>query len=195
MDARIALSNYGAVVAELRARPIFLQEICEAQSNDNEWKAKRTQRKLGSESDFRIGFEFDFRVLRFSRKGKLSHRFIGPYEIIERIGLVAYRLTLLSELEKIHDVFHVSMLRRYRSDPSHVISQTEVEIQPDMTYGEEPIKILDWEIKQLKNKNITLVKVLWHRYGIKEATWGPEEAMRNQYTHLLTSNIFENENP
>ncbi|KAA3470204.1 DNA/RNA polymerases superfamily protein [Gossypium australe] len=68
------------------------------------------------------------KVLRFSRKGKLSPCFIGPYEITERIGPVAYRLALPSELEKIHDVFHVSILRRYRSDPSHVIIPTEVEI-------------------------------------------------------------------
>ncbi|KAA3474265.1 reverse transcriptase [Gossypium australe] len=82
------------------------------------------------------------KVLRFERKGKLSPHFIGPYEVIERIGPVAYRLALPSELEKIHDLFHVFMLRRYRSDPSHVIVPTEVEIQPDMTYGEEPVKIL-----------------------------------------------------
>ncbi|KAA3473400.1 Retrovirus-related Pol polyprotein from transposon 17.6 [Gossypium australe] len=81
-------------------------------------------------------------LLRFGWNGKLSPRFIGPYEITERIGPIAYRLALPSELEKIHDVFHVSMLRRYRSDPSHVISLTEVDIQPDMTYGEESVKIL-----------------------------------------------------
>ncbi|KAA3473558.1 DNA/RNA polymerases superfamily protein [Gossypium australe] len=68
------------------------------------------------------------KVLRFGRKGKLSPRFIGPYEVIARIGPVAYRLALPFELEKIHDVFHVSMWHRYRSDPSHVISQTKVEI-------------------------------------------------------------------
>ncbi|XP_012435375.2 uncharacterized protein LOC105761995 [Gossypium raimondii] len=82
------------------------------------------------------------KVLRFSRKGKLSPRFIGPYEVIERIGLVAYRLALPPELEKIHNVFHVSMLRRYISDPSHVITHSEIELQPDMTYSEEPVRIL-----------------------------------------------------
>ncbi|KAA3480520.1 reverse transcriptase [Gossypium australe] len=68
------------------------------------------------------------KVFQFGRKGKLSPRFIGPYEIFERVGLVAYRLRLLSELEKIHNVFHVSTLRRYRSDPSHVIVPSEIEI-------------------------------------------------------------------
>ncbi|KAA3484122.1 reverse transcriptase [Gossypium australe] len=79
------------------------------------------------------------KILRFGRKGKLSLRFIRLYEIIERVGPVAYRLSLLYELEKIHNVFHVSMLQRYRSDPSHVISATEVENQLDMLYTEEPI--------------------------------------------------------
>ncbi|KAA3463116.1 pol protein [Gossypium australe] len=62
------------------------------------------------------------KVLRFDRKGKLSPRFIGPYEILERIGLVAYRLALPLELDQIHNVFHVLMLRRYRFDPSHVLT-------------------------------------------------------------------------
>ncbi|KAA3466259.1 DNA/RNA polymerases superfamily protein [Gossypium australe] len=114
------------------------------------------------------------KVLQSGRKGKLSPRFIGPYEIIERIRPVAYRLALLPELHRIHNVFYVSMLRRYRSDPSHVISLTEVGIQPDMTYNEEPIKILAREIKELRNKK---VKVLWQRHGIEEATWKLEDTI------------------
>ncbi|KAA3457139.1 Retrotransposable element Tf2 [Gossypium australe] len=135
------------------------------------------------------------KVFRFGWKGKLSPRFIGPYEIIERIGSIAYHLALPSELEKIHDVFHMSMLRRYRSDPLHVIELTEVEIEPDMTYGEKPVKILAREVKQLRNKSIALVKVLWQRHGVEEATWEPKEAMRNQYPNLFTSKIFRDENP
>ncbi|KAK5833525.1 hypothetical protein PVK06_017370 [Gossypium arboreum] len=89
------------------------------------------------------------KVLRFGRKGKLSPRFIRPYEIIERIGLVAYRLLLPPELEKFYDVFHVSMLRRYRSDPSHVINPSEIEMQSDLSYEEEPVRILTREVKEL----------------------------------------------
>ncbi|KAA3488432.1 reverse transcriptase [Gossypium australe] len=131
------------------------------------------------------------KVLRFGRKGKLSPRLIEPYKVTERIGPVAYRLALSPELEKIHDVFHVSMLRRYRSDPSHVIEPTKVEIEPDLTYGEEPFKILAREVTQLRNKGIALVKVLWRRHGIEEATWESEETMRNQYPNLFTVQIFE----
>ncbi|XP_017620772.1 uncharacterized protein LOC108464985 [Gossypium arboreum] len=92
------------------------------------------------------------KVLRFCRKEKLSPRFIGLYEIVERIDPVAYKLALPSELEKIHNVFHNSMLRRYKSDPSHVIPHSEIELQPDLTYSKEPVRILAWEDKELWNK-------------------------------------------
>ncbi|KAA3466612.1 DNA/RNA polymerases superfamily protein [Gossypium australe] len=113
--------------------------------------------------EFQIGDKLFLKkkILRFGRKGKLSLRFIRPYGIIKRIGPVVYRLAFPLELEKIHNVFHVSMLHRYRSDPSHVISPSEIEIQPDMTYNEEQIRILGLEIKELRNEHIALVKVLW----------------------------------
>ncbi|KAA3483822.1 Gag-Pol polyprotein [Gossypium australe] len=81
-------------------------------------------------------------------------------------------------VRKDHNVFHVSMLCRYRLDPSHVISRSEIEIQLDMTYNEEPIRFLTREIEELRNKRIALVKVLWQRHRVEEATWEPEKAMR-----------------
>ncbi|XP_039043539.1 uncharacterized protein LOC120182718, partial [Hibiscus syriacus] len=124
------------------------------------------------------------KVLRFGRKGKLSPRFIGPYEIVKRVGPVAYQLALLPEMEKIHNVFHVSMLRKYRSDPSHIVTTEEIEVQSDLTYEEEPVQILAHEVKQLRNKTIPLVKVLWRNHKVEEATWEREEDMKIQYPHL-----------
>ena len=80
--------------------------------------------------------------MRFGKKGKLSPRFIGPYEVIEKVGPVAYRLNLPPELEKIHNVFQVLMLRRYRSDPSHVVFSETIKLRPDLTYEEESVGIL-----------------------------------------------------
>ena len=82
----------------------------------------------------------------------MSPRFIGPYEAIEKVGPVAYKLASPSELENIHNVFHVSMLRRYRSDPSHVVSLETIELRPDLTYEEDPVKILAQEVKELWEK-------------------------------------------
>ncbi|XP_016704311.1 uncharacterized protein [Gossypium hirsutum] len=133
------------------------------------------------------------KVLQFGRKGKLSLRFIGPYETVERIYHVAYRLALPSELEKIHNVFYVSMLRRYRSDPSHLIPHSEIELQPDLTYLEEPVRILAQKVKELLNKRVLLVKILWHQHSLEEATWEIEESMRLQYLNLFLGNNFEDE--
>ena len=110
------------------------------------------------------------KVMIFGKKSKLSPRFIGPYEVIEKVGQVAYCLALPSELEKIHNVFHLSMLRRYRSDPSHVVSSETIELRPNLTYEEEPVEILAREVKELQNNPIPLVKVLWRNHKTEEAT-------------------------
>ena len=79
--------------------------------------------------------------------------------MIEKVGPVTYRLDLPPELENIHNVFHVSMLRRYRSDPLHVVSSEIIELIPDLTYEEEPVEILAREVRKLRNKRIPLIKV------------------------------------
>ncbi|KAK8600790.1 hypothetical protein V6N12_050638 [Hibiscus sabdariffa] len=79
------------------------------------------------------------KVLRFGKKGKLSPRYNGPFEILERFGPMAYRLALPPEFDKIHNVFHVSMLQRYRYDPSHILEPEEMKLNPDLSYEEEPV--------------------------------------------------------
>ncbi|XP_060183082.1 uncharacterized protein LOC132613038 [Lycium barbarum] len=125
------------------------------------------------------------KIMRFGQKGKLSPRFIRPYEVLERVGLVAYKLALPPKLDKIHNVFHVSILRRYRSDPSNILYVESIEVSPDLTYKEEPIQILAHETKDLRNNKIPLVRFLWRNHSGKEATWEREEDMRIQYPHLF----------
>ena len=115
----------------------------------------------------------------------MSPRFIGPYEVTEKVGPMTYRLALPPDLEKIHNVFHVSMLRRYRSDPSHVVSTETIELRLNLTYEEEPVEILAREVKELRNKKIPLVKVLWRNHKTEEANWESEETMRQQYLQLF----------
>ncbi|XP_038999285.1 uncharacterized protein LOC120124778 [Hibiscus syriacus] len=125
------------------------------------------------------------KVLRFGHKGKMSPRFIEPYEVLKKIGPVAYKLALPPEMEKIHNAFHVFMLWQYRSDHAHIITPYEIEVQSDLSNEEEPVQILAFETKQLRNKMILLVKVLWRNHKVEEDTWEREEDMREQYPHLF----------
>ncbi|KAA0036152.1 pol protein [Cucumis melo var. makuwa] len=124
-------------------------------------------------------------VLRFEKKGKLSPRFIGPFEILERIGPVTYRLALPPFFSAMHDVFHVSMLRRYVADPTHVVDFEPLQISENLSYEEQPVEILAREVKKLRNREISLVKVLWRNHGVEEATWERKEDMRAQYPELF----------
>ncbi|KAL0551742.1 hypothetical protein IC582_010831 [Cucumis melo] len=109
-------------------------------------------------------------VLRFEKKGKLSPRFVEPFEILERIGPVAYRLALPPSLSAVHNVFHVSMLRKYVADPTNVVDFKPLQIYEDLSYEEQPVEILAREVKMLRNRGISLVKVLWRNHGVEEAT-------------------------
>ena len=134
------------------------------------------------------------KILGFGKKGKLSQRFIGSYEILERIGPMAYRLALPPELAKLHNVFHVSILQRYHSDESHILPVQDIQVQANFSYEKEPKAILAREVKQLRNKQVPLVKVLWQHHDREEATWEPEATMRAQYPQLSDSSMnFEDE--
>ncbi|XP_075475660.1 uncharacterized protein LOC142508871 [Primulina tabacum] len=122
---------------------------------------------------------------RDPRKGKLSPRFIGPFEILDRIGKRAYRLALPPDLDRVNNVFHVSMLRKYISNPSHVLRHEALDLMPNLTYQEVPIQILDRKVKVLRNKEIGIIKILWRNQLVEEATWEPEEEMKLQYPELF----------
>ena len=120
-------------------------------------------------------------VMGFGKKGKLSPRYVGPYMIKKMIGKVAYELELPQEMSAIHNVFHVSMLKKYISDPTHVIQPQVIKISEDLTYEEKPVEIVDRKIKKLRNKEIPLVKVIWRNHQVEEATWEREEDMKEIY--------------
>ncbi|KAL0553926.1 hypothetical protein IC582_007830 [Cucumis melo] len=124
-------------------------------------------------------------VLRFAKKGKLSPRFVGPFEILERIGPVAYRLALPPSFAAVHDVFHISMLRKYVADPTHVVDFEPLQISENLSYEEQPVEVLAREVKKLRSREIPLVKILWQNHGVEEATWEKEEDMRAQYPELF----------
>ncbi|XP_073030696.1 uncharacterized protein [Primulina eburnea] len=122
---------------------------------------------------------------RFGMKGKLAPIYVGPYEILQRIGTLAYRLALPPSLSGIHDVFHVSMLRKYEPDPSHVLDISEVQLDPDVSYVERPVCNLDRSERKLRSKLIPMVKVQWEHRGVEEATWETERHMKELYPYLF----------
>ncbi|XP_017976443.1 PREDICTED: uncharacterized protein LOC108661960 [Theobroma cacao] len=124
-------------------------------------------------------------VMRFGKKGKLSPRYIGLFEILEKVGTVAYCLALPPDLSNIHPAFHVSMLRKYNPDPSHIIRYETIQLQDDLTYEEQSVAILDKQVKKLCSKDVTLVKVLWRNHTSEEITWEAEEEMQTKYPHLF----------
>ncbi|KAA0045415.1 DNA/RNA polymerases superfamily protein [Cucumis melo var. makuwa] len=108
----------------------------------------------------------------------------------KRIGPMAYRLALPPPLFTVHDVFHVSMLRKYVTDPSHVVDYEPLEIDENLSYAEKPVEILARKVKMLRNRGIQLVKVLWRNHKVEEATWKREDDMRSRYPELFEEESF-----
>ena len=121
----------------------------------------------------------------FRAKGKLAPRYVGPYEIIEKINPVEYQVALPPEMEHMHNVFHILMLRDYLRDPFHIIEPTHVVLSDDYSYKERLIQIVNRRIKKLRNKKILLVKEDWQNHGGIYATWEREDDMNRRYPYLF----------
>ena len=124
-------------------------------------------------------------VVRFGKRGKLSSLFIGPFEIFKRVGTVAYRLALPPSMIGVHEVFHVSMLRKNTLDPAHVLDWGQIEVDMDGTSEEGPVCIVDSRDQFLRCKTVRLVRVLWRHYGGEESTWEREDTMQATYPFLF----------
>jgi hypothetical protein len=125
-------------------------------------------------------------VGRALKSKKLTSKFIGPYQISERIGKVAYRIALPVTLSNLHDVFHVSQLRKYVSDPSHVIESDDIQVKDNLTIETIPLRIEGREVKKLRNKEIASVKVIWGGPAGENATWELESKMKSSYPDLFS---------
>ncbi|XP_074289106.1 uncharacterized protein LOC141614246 [Silene latifolia] len=115
----------------------------------------------------------------------IEFQFIGPYEILDRVGEIAYRLALPPALDLVDNVFHVSQLWKYISDPSHVLEVEIIDLDEALIYVEVPKEILSCKVRKTRNGETTLLKVLWSNHNVEEATWELEEAMKERYPHLF----------
>nr|GEZ79704.1 putative reverse transcriptase domain-containing protein [Tanacetum cinerariifolium] len=131
--------------------------------------------------------------IRSGNHGKLSPRYIGPFEIIERIGPVAYKLKLPEKLHGIHNTFHVSNLKKCLADENLVIPLKEVQLDDKLHFIEEPVEIMDQEVKQLKQSRIPIIKVRWNSRRGPKYTWEREDFFKRNYPHLFSCGRKTNE--
>ncbi|XP_050888729.1 uncharacterized protein LOC127093874 [Lathyrus oleraceus] len=149
--------------------------------------------KKRKDLEFQEGDHVFFRVThvtsvsRALKSQKLTSRFVGRYQILQRIGKVAYRIALPPPLANLHDVFHVSQLRRYVSDLSHMIQVDDVHVGDNLIVDVSPMRIQDWEVKQMHGKEIALVKVVWGGRAGGSMNWEREKQLRKSYPTLFSS--------
>ena len=121
---------------------------------------------------------------------KLTPRFIGPFEILKRVGPIAYQVALPPSLSNLYSVFHISQLKKYVHDLSHVIELDNVQVKENLTYETQPLRIDDRMVKQLRGKEIPLVKVVWGSASGEDATWELEGQMHDAYPNLFGTDKF-----
>jgi len=131
-------------------------------------------------------------VKRFGVKGKLAPRFVGPYRVLERMGEVAYKLELPEGLSGVHDVFHVSQLKKCHAEMAEIplrdtVPLEAIQLESDLTYEEKPVKILEYASRATRSKVIKFCKVQWSHHTEDEATWEREEDLRKNHSHLFSS--------
>src|SRR5262249_6146779 len=165
---------------------IIQARVKEAQDRQKSW-ADQKRRVL----EFEVGDHVYLKVnpiksiRRVRVQGKLSPRYIGPFEVLERVGELAYRITLPPNLSGVHNVFHVSVLRKHVPDPDRVVELEPLQLKENLTYEEHLVKILDRKVQKLRSKEIKYVKVLWRNHSREEATWEAEDEMRSKYPSLF----------
>ncbi|GJT29665.1 putative reverse transcriptase domain-containing protein [Tanacetum coccineum] len=126
-------------------------------------------------------------VVRFGKRGKLSPCYIGPFKIVARVGPVAYTLELPEELKGIHSTFHVLNLKKCLAEGDVVVPMEEIQLDDKLHMIEEPVEIVDKEVKRLKQSRIPIVKVRWNSQRGPEFTWEREDQIKKKYPHLFTS--------
>ncbi|GJS36555.1 hypothetical protein Tco_0534937 [Tanacetum coccineum] len=126
-------------------------------------------------------------VIRFGKRGKLNPRYIGPFKILAKVGVVSYRLELPEQLNRVNSTFYVSNLKKCFSVEPLAILLDEIQIDDKLNFIEEPVEIMDREVKRLKQSRIPIVKVRWNSRRGPEFTWEREDQMKKKYPRLFAN--------
>ncbi|GKF44579.1 hypothetical protein Tco_0131131 [Tanacetum coccineum] len=126
------------------------------------------------------------RVVRFGKWGKLNPRYVGPFKVLEKVRSVAYKLKIPQELSRVHNTFHVSNLKKCHADEPLAISLDGIHFDDELQFIKEPVKIMDREVKRLKQSRIPIIKVRWNSKRGPEFTWERDDQFLKKYPHLFT---------
>ncbi|GKB93462.1 putative ribonuclease H-like domain-containing protein [Tanacetum coccineum] len=172
--------------------PATITDMLNRKLQADHWNEMIRSIQVGS-TEFKVGDMVLLKVsplkgtVRFGKRGKLSLRYIGPIKILARVGLVAYTLELPEELKGIHSTFHVSNLKKCLAEDDIVVSMDEIQLDDKLHMIEEPVEVVDREVKRLKQSRIPIVKVRWNSQRGPEFTWEREDQIKNMYPHFFTS--------
>nr|GEW99596.1 putative reverse transcriptase domain-containing protein [Tanacetum cinerariifolium] len=195
--ATIKAAPFKALYGRKCRSPVCWTEVGEAQILSPEL-IQETTKKINSYADLkRKPMEFQIRdkvmlkvspwkgVVRFGKRGKLNPRYVGPFKVLERIGDVAYKLDLPEELSRVHNTFHVSNLKKCHADEPLAVPLDGLHFDDKLQFVEDPVEIIDREVKRLKQSQIPLVKIQWNSKRGPEFTWEREDQFQKKYPHLF----------
>nr|GEV23143.1 putative reverse transcriptase domain-containing protein [Tanacetum cinerariifolium] len=146
--------------------------------------------------DFQVGDKVMLKVspwkgvVRFGKRGKLNPRYVEPFRVLEKVRTIAYKLELPQELSRIHNTFHVSNLKKCYSDDPLTVPLDGLRIDDQLHFVEEPVEIMDREVKRLKRSRIPIIKIRWNSKRGPEFTWEREDQFKQKYPHLFTNRAF-----
>ncbi|GJS62856.1 putative reverse transcriptase domain-containing protein [Tanacetum coccineum] len=162
--------------------PVSWVEVGEVQLTGPEIVQETTEKIILSSKEFKLLKG----VVRFGKRGKLNPRYVGPFKVLEKVRAIAYKLELPQELNRVHNTFHVSNLKKCYADEPLALPLDGLHIDDKLHFVEEPVEIMDREVKRLKRSRIPIVKVRWNSWRDHEFTWEHEDQFRKKYPHLFT---------
>ncbi|GJU21656.1 putative reverse transcriptase domain-containing protein [Tanacetum coccineum] len=202
LDNHVAISRvsyYNSYLASIKAIPFeaLYDRKCRSPIKQRIQAARDRQKSYADlkhkPMEFQVGDKVMLKVspwkgvVRFGKWGKLNPQYVGPFKVLERIGPVAYKLELPQELSRVHNTFHVSNLKKCYSDEQLAVSLEGLHVDDKLQFVEEPVEIMEREIKRLKRSRIPLIKVRWNSRRGHEFTWEREDSFKKKYPHLFTN--------